>query len=108
MWVIHHVPYHALGNWSFVQALHTNRNCTTTGEWSFDPSCDTGEREIVADHRNTRPTNITDYRFDILQMLLFLGTVKQDVIPVCGIKVLDGGQFQARCADLLLQSQQFL
>ena len=51
--------------------------------------------------------HIANYGFDIFQMLRFLGTIQQHIMPVGGIEILDGVQFQTVGIDVLSQCRQF-
>src|SRR5205823_6127694 len=108
MRVVNHVPYHAFGNGGFVHALHAYRNCASAGERSLSPARDPGYREVVTKHRNARSTQIADNCLEIFQLLLLPWPVKQHVVPVRRIEILDRRQFEAFSIDLLLQRLKLL
>ena len=107
--VVHHVPDHSVRNGNiFGGAIHAESDGVSASERGGDAAADTGQAEVVTQHRNARFAHPANNSFDFFDLLRPLRAVEKNVVPVCGIEILDGGQNQSRVFNLAAKCFQFL
>ena len=93
MLVIDHIPYGSIWNGQVVQwTVHSDRDRATPAEWAGDTAANPTDAEVIAKNGNACLSHTTNDGLYILNMLRPLGTIEQNVVPECGINILDHGQ----------------
>lgn len=105
--VIDHVPDHAVGHWSVQGAFHADGAGAASRIRGVGAAANSRDAEIVAQDGDASLAQAADDGFDVFQLLLLLWAIQKDVVPVGGVKVLDGLEFEAGGVDFFAQGQQF-
>ena len=99
MGIVNHIPGHAIGHRAVAWAIHADGLRATASEWAFDPTSHTRDGEVVPDNWYASFAHVSNNRFYVLELKLLFGTVQKDVMPVRGIKILDGFEAQTFCLN---------
>ena len=60
--------------------------------WSADSASYPRQAEVVSQHRNSSFTHISNNRLYVFNVLGPARAVEKNVVPMCGIEILDGKQ----------------
>lgn len=77
-----------------------------SGRSYLRPAPDVGDAEIIARARYPGTSHYADRQLDVFQWLLLFGFVKQDIVPVTRVEVLQSGQLQSFFLYLSAQDAQ--
>lgn len=102
-----HVPDGAEGEGLVDGAVHADGEGAAPGPGAGDASRDAGDAEVVAEDGDAGFAHVTKDGFDVFDVLGAAGAVDEDVVPVGGVEVLDGGELEALGFDFAADPDQF-
>ena len=106
--VVDHVPDRAGGDGRVDGAIHADRLRAAAGKGPTHAAADAGDGEVVPEGADSGLAHGPEDGLDVANVESTLGPIEQDVVPVGGIEILDGFEFQACGLDLFAQPDQLI
>jgi hypothetical protein len=101
------VPDGAEGEGVVHGAVHADGEGATPGPGFGDASGDAGDAEVIAEDGDAGFAHVTKNGFDVFDVLGSARSIDEDVVPVGGVEVLDGGELEALGFDIAADLDQF-
>ena len=102
-----HVPDGAEGEGVVDGAVHADGEGAAPGPGAGDAARDAGDAEVVAEHGDAGFAHVAKDGFDVFDVLGAARAIDEDVVPVGGVEVLDGGELEALGFDFAANPDQF-